>query len=68
MTGPPSLMTMTMLSEQRHAELQAQAARDQLARLAQGKANNRQQQWADLTALVVVMAVALLFAAGIAAV
>ncbi len=38
MIGPPSLLSMIMLIDQRQAELEAQAARDWLGRQAQGNA------------------------------
>ena len=63
MIGPPSLLSMIMLIDQRQAELEAQAARDWLGRQAQGNGNER-GRGAGSASFVIVMALALLVAIG----
>jgi hypothetical protein len=63
MIGPPSLLSMIMLIDQRQAELEAQAARDWLGRQAQGDVNHR-GLWGGLSAVVMVVVVVLVLAAG----
>jgi hypothetical protein len=63
MTGPPHPFVMTMAAAQRRANIQAEAERDRLGRLAQTGAERR-PHWLDVTALAgIVLALALPFLA-----
>ena len=66
MTGFPHPFVMAQVAEQRHADFQAEADRERLARSVQPNADSR-LMWPDRAAVVaVVLMLALLFAAGTA--
>jgi hypothetical protein len=65
MTGPPHLIVIGMVTEQRLADFHAEAERHRLGRVAQQGADHR-RVWPELAAVAVVLALALLLVANVA--